>query len=34
VIHDFNARIPTPIIIFDPSVPLVQQLRKPGEARP
>jgi hypothetical protein len=31
VIRDLNARIRTPVIIFDPSVPIVQQLRKPWE---
>jgi hypothetical protein len=31
LIRDFNARIRTPVIIFDPSIPLVQQLRKPWE---
>jgi len=32
VIHSFNERIPTPIIIFDPSVPIVQEQRKPWES--
>ncbi len=31
VIRDFNDRMRTPVILFDPSVPIVQRMRKPWE---
>ena len=34
VIHDMNERSVSPVIIFDPSVPIVQRLRKPWEPVP
>jgi hypothetical protein len=34
VMRSFNERIPIPVIVFDPSVPIVQQQRKPWEAAP